>query len=272
MGLPLPRTLRRLRGQLWISSTAWGLALVSLGPVLFGVLDALHAPFVASVLVAAAASMASVTVYAYLHARHLTKPFLILRAGLVHLVPGSANTSRPQPELLGLGREATIEILDGIYSLYKHLTQVAAGGYRDGKAEQLNTLLDHMPAPLLVLTGETEVLYANTNALALLDTSMKDIEGRAVDTVLPLRQHGAPLLSAWIESCHTSRIPDNVLWRGITFTSPHMQRYWFDVYGHYTPGDATDPQIVLLLIDKTVENQLEHTPRHERRLIDIVSQ
>jgi PAS domain-containing protein len=267
----LPRTLRRLRSSLMLSTLLWVLLLIAVGPLAFALLGLLDTSFGLRMLCGVLISTISLVVYAYLHAEHLTRPFAVLRTGLVHLAPTSTSTSPPYPELLGLGREATIEILDGVYSLHKHLTQVTVGSRQNGKVDQLNTLLDHLPAPLVVLTGETEVLYANANALALLDITMKDIEGRAVDTVLPLRSHGAPLLSSWVEECHSSRIPDNVLWRGITYTSPHMQRYWFDVYARYTPGDATDPEILLLLIDKTVENRLVHTPREEKRIIDIVS-
>lgn len=263
---------KRLRAQAWRSGILWGTALAGVGPSVFALTGLADLPMAARVVVSAVVSLGLLAAYAYHQGARIIQPFVTLRAGLVHLAPGSSDTTPPKPNEPRFAREATLEILDGVYSLYKYATQVAgATGQSASKLGQLNTLLDNLPVPLLVLTGELEVLHANTNALALLDSTMSKIEGRSVNTVLPLRQNNQALLQSWLEICHKSAVPDNVVWRGIAFSGPHQQRYWFDVYAHYSPGHATDPQIVLFLIDKTRENQTSTSPTQKRRTIDIVN-
>lgn len=273
VAIDLPRIHARLRSQIFLSDVIRANAAIFIIAIVFFVLTSKTdmQPAIA-LLVGIAVGSALAILGAFIFSRRMVEPFAILRAGLVHLSPTSSSGRAPQPRRLKLAREATIELLNGVYSLYTYVGNVThVTDQRDIEVTQLNVLLDQIPVPILVLTKSSEIFYANRNALDLIGRSIEQVEGRPVDLVLPLKKNNQLILRNWLSSRHTIDQKDSVVWRKVPYTTKHMQKYWFDIYAHYSPSHTDEPEVVLLMIDRTAESRLTNSPRQQRRVLDIIA-
>jgi signal transduction histidine kinase len=218
--------------------------------------------FQVDMLVAAIAGMAAaltvILINAFWLSRVIARPFAVLQQAVSHITPESVGVTPPEPEKLSFGREATIQLVKSVYSLFETARKLAEPQDDKGNVIVLkSTLVDKFNFPILAVNAEGNVVYANANALALIDRHIEDVLSKPLDAVLPLRQRNDPVVMSWLASCRLEKIKESRSWQDIRFTNVQHREYSFDIYADFSRDDSSGADMVLMLIDRTSEREYD---------------
>lgn len=227
-------------------------------PAVFLSLIALDADYFVAGIVALAASFTVILLSTFFLSRIIARPFEALDQAITHITPEEARSGAPDLGKISFGRDAATQMVKAIYGLFETARKLTELQEEKGSLFLLKSLVvDKFNFPVLMINGENNVMYANPNALNLIDMKIDDVINRPLDTVLPLRVKDQPVVVNWHNACRAEKIKDSHMWQDIRFVNQQHREYSFDIYADFSRDEASGAEVVVVLIDRTVEREFD---------------
>ncbi len=250
--------LKRLSGQISNLLLLNSLMALLTAPAVFFVLLLLTGDVVISGVSALASSLMIILVNTFWLSRMISRPFHAISDALDHLHPDKQVTTLPTTPSLTIGKEAADQLINSMHQLFLQKNQIEPPKPVGIGLSLQSTITDRFAFPIVAIDHDNKLLYANKNALALVEREGSDVMGKELSLILPLRHHEKDVIQDWLADVRKNKITDQKQWAELAYSSPQRREYSFDVYGHFKRDDLSGAETVLMLIDRTEDREFEN--------------
>lgn len=170
----------------------------------------------------------------------LTKAILLVTRQESQTEPPKTNS------LKIVGKEYIISLARSIYGL----SPTNALASRENPF--YSSLADNIPLPVIVLSKERNISFANDAALRYINMKLDDIKDQPMYDVLNLSFVSDSTLDSWLTDNETNSVVNTEIWERVRLTLPDESRKQFDMAVHYSNNDSNGVETILVLFDRTI--------------------
>lgn len=200
-------------------------------------------------------TLVTTIIWARIASKTTAEPMGYIQQAVLHVSPSTSETvTSPDITKLRLGRDLVTSLVNNIYQL----GTVAEGLQKQNEASKTdlstNFIANKLPVPMLVLSEDQTILFANENAAQYigLDSSEKLI-GQNAYTMLNMSFLSAFTLDAWLQAARKSKPTAVQTWERVKLTlndDNHTVKL-LDLAAYYNQGNPNHYETVLVLFDHT---------------------
>lgn len=203
--------------------------------------------------VMAAATVTTVLLYIFAHSvsRYITEPISALSQAILHVTPGEHGTPAPNLEHLRVGRELVTSLSLQVYQLASQTSQLAHQE-KSAQSNQTETILNELPAPIIIANKEQVITYANHMAATFLERPIENIVGQNMYSVLDLAFSTDQTFDTWLAEARAHTVTATKHWDRVRLQlEGEKKRKQLDLAAYYNKNNPTGAETVLALFDKT---------------------
>ena len=158
-----------------------------------------------------------------------------------------SQTEPPKPDSLKIvGKDYIISLARSIYGLSP------TNAIANSDAPFYSSLADNIPLPVIVLSKERTISFANEAAQKYIGMKLADIKDQPMYDVMNLSFVSDSTLDSWLTDNETSSVVNTEIWERVRLTLPDDTRKQFDLAVHYSNNDSNGVETILVLFDRTI--------------------
>jgi signal transduction histidine kinase len=143
------------------------------------------------------------------------------------------------------GKKYIISLAESIYGLHPDYNESS----KDGTF--FKSLIDNIPLPIIVLTKERSIKFANEAALRYINLKLENIVDQPMYDILNLSFVSDSTLDSWLTENENSSVVNTQIWERVRLALPDNNHRQFDLAVHYSNNDSNGIETTLVLFDRT---------------------
>jgi signal transduction histidine kinase len=173
-----------------------------------------------------------------------TGPLAAVWQTIVHLSPNERRVAAPRLDKLRLGREL-------VTNLSAQVAQLASGegGKTPSGGSTAGSVLRQLPIPVVSLSKDGTVMYANEAAATYVGQPLKDIVGNNFYSVFNLSFSGEQTLDGWLQTIREQRAEADNSWTRARLKLADDSVKQFDLAGHFSKDNPENLETTLGFFD-----------------------
>ncbi|HYH75714.1 MAG TPA: PAS domain-containing sensor histidine kinase [Candidatus Saccharimonadales bacterium] len=185
---------------------------------------------------------------------YIKQPMSLIWQAVLHISPNTGYSVQPDLRRAHLGRELVTALTAQVYqiaSVSEKVEQLA-----DAERGDLHSdfVANSIPLPLVVLSKDMNILFANSSFMKYIDRSGADITGENVYSVMDLAFTSESTFDKWLASAEADKVTDTQTWErvrlNVTSGDQHTTRL-FDLVAYYNKNNPQGFEIILTMFDRT---------------------
>ena len=188
-----------------------------------------------------------------LSSKSLTSPLRLIWQAVLHIAPETQKET-PAPDLNSahFGKELVTSLTSHIYQFATVADTVASQLRQQGTDLGQNFVAVNLPLPLMVLSPERKIVYANNAAGTYLGVKPADIVNRDAYSVLDMSFQNESTFDVWLETSKQSSVTAAKTWENVKLVVPPDNRtLQFDLAAYYNKNNSMGWEVMLILFDHT---------------------
>jgi two-component system sensor histidine kinase VicK len=206
-----------------------------------------HSPFADTVTAAILAIGALLLAWlgAALATQLSLEPTTALWQVIVHLLDGRRDVEPPKVDRLHVGRELVTSLSTQIYQLASSAKQldIPTGDL------QPDSILKHLPVPVIGLDKDGTVVVANETAAAYSERPLGELIGANFYSTFDLAFSGDQTLDVWLKDIGSRRANDSTSWDRVRFKTTEGTIRQFDLAAEYNKDNPNGADVILAMFD-----------------------
>jgi signal transduction histidine kinase len=127
----------------------------------------------------------------------------------------------------------------------------------DNENSFFQTLANILPLPLFVLNDKREITFVNESAVKYTGQAIVDIVNKPFYDVLDLSFVSPLTLESWLDDCESHSAVADEMWERVRLNCKGDIKKQFDLAAHFSKGDSSGIETVLLVFDKSQDYDLD---------------
>jgi signal transduction histidine kinase len=197
----------------------------------------------------------SMTILPWLSTRYLVQPTKLIWQAILHIAPDTANTEAPDLKQNHLGTDLVTYLVSHVYQLasvaenVEKLSSVTA--HSDLSA---NFVANNIPLPMLVLSSDNTVLFANENMLSYLMKAKNEVIGQNVYPSLDMSFSSQHTFDEWLQSAKAYKATDSQSWERVRMKLADGKTLRiFDLAAYYNKNNPQGFTTIVVIFDHTTQ-------------------
>lgn len=190
--------------------------------------------------------------FAFVSVRYISQPLRFIWQAVLHISPDTAYSAPPDLHHAHLGRELVTSLISHVYqiaSVSEKVEQLASTEQTDLSS---NFVANSLPLPLLVLSKDMNILFANEALLQYTNRSAADTIGQNVYTVLDMSFLNDHTFDKWLAFVQDRKVTASKTWERVRLNMPEQKpSQLFDLVAYYNKNNPQGFEIMLTIFDRT---------------------
>lgn len=189
----------------------------------------------------------SSTIFGKLVANYAMSALDFLTKAILLVTRQESQTEPPKPDSLKVaGKDYIISLARSIYGLTPTNALVST------EKPFYSSVVNNIPLPVIVLSKERNISYANDAALRYIGMKLDDIKDMPMYDVLNLSFVSDSTLDTWLTENESDAVVNIEVWERVRLTLPDDSRKQFDLAAHYSNNDSNGAETILVMFDRTI--------------------
>ncbi len=246
--------------QKYISQVRNWLVLILLGNNLlllaaWWVLKKVMEPTTAELLISLAAiSLASIIVLPMLVTNFITAPTRLIWQAILHIAPDAGMVPGPNLKKHTIGHDLVINLVNHVYQLASVVENIEKAMAHRPTDLKTDFIANHLPLPLMVLSKNADVVFANKLMLDYIKRSGNETIGQNFYTVLDLSFGSKETLDSWLDNVKANQPVAGKTWEQVRLNLPNTPSAscpQFDLAAYYNRSNPEGFETMLVFFDHT---------------------
>lgn len=187
------------------------------------------------------------TIFGGLVANYAMSATDFLAKAILLVTRQESQTVPPKPESLKIaGKDYIITLARNIYGL------TPSNSISSSENPFYSSLADNLPLPVIVLSKERNISFANQAAQKYIGRKLEDIKDKPMYDAVNLSFVSNSTLDSWLTENETGSVVNSEVWERVRLTMPDETRKQFDLAVHYSNNDSSGAETILVLFDRTI--------------------
>jgi two-component system phosphate regulon sensor histidine kinase PhoR len=194
-------------------------------------------------------SVLSLTVLPQISAKYITEPTKLIWQAILHIAPDAANVPAPDLKKRSLGHELVTYLTSHVYQLASVVDNL-----EQTKTNQIDLTREYVantiPLPLMILSKDQTVMFANSAMCAYLERAAKDTIGQNVYSILDMSFNSAKTFDAWLADVKAKEAVSTNTWERVRIdVGEYRTRRQFDLAAYYNQSNPNGFETMLVFFD-----------------------
>jgi signal transduction histidine kinase len=194
---------------------------------------------------------------AILFTDYFTEPIRFIWQAILHVSPATHGIEAPNIEQVRFSRELVSSLAAQVYQIASVAENVAAAQQRQRNSLSANFVANNLPLPLLVLSGNETILFANQAALQYLAKSATDLVGQNVYSQVDMAFQSENTLDKWLFTSRQQTATNVNTWDHVKLTLSDGSTKFFDLAAYYNKDNPESYETMLVLFDHTAKYNVD---------------
>lgn len=184
--------------------------------------------------------------------KYVLGPLALLRQAILHVTPKHDGTPAPNLEEVKLGRELLTGLVLQVYQLASSGRVTHLEKDKTSDELQAKTIANSLPLPLLAISKEGNIIFANEKAQKYLLRSNADLVGKNAYEVLDMSFKTEQTLDSWLNDVRATKVAASQTWEQVRLKLPNSPNVLqFDMAAYYAKDNPSQVETMLVLFDHT---------------------
>jgi signal transduction histidine kinase len=193
----------------------------------------------------------SITFVPWLSATYLTQPIKLLWQAILHIAPDTIGVPAPNLKSTRLGRELVANLVAHVYQLASVADSVEKLASNKPVDLKSDFIANNLPLPLVVLSKDNSILFANEVLLKYIGRSSQDVIGKDIYSVLDMSFMSEDTFDAWLMNSRKNTVTASKNWERVRLNRPGQVALQFDLAAYYNKSNPEHIETMLVLFDHT---------------------
>jgi signal transduction histidine kinase len=197
----------------------------------------------------------SLTILPWLSTKYLVQPTRLIWQAILHIAPETANTEAPDLKQNHLGTDLVTYLVSHVYQLASVAENVEKLSVKKDSELSANFIANNLPLPMMVLSKDDTVLFANEPMLQYIAKSKADVVGQNVYPSLDMSFNSDHTFNAWLQSAKAYKVTGSQTWERVRITLNDDQKTvrLFDLAAYYNKNNPQGFETIVVLFDHTTQ-------------------
>ncbi len=197
----------------------------------------------------------SITILPWLSTKYLVQPTKLIWQAILHIAPDTANTDAPDLKKAHIGADLVTYLVSHVYQLANVADKVEKLSKVNPSVDfRGNFIANNLPLPMMVLSQDNTILFANEAMLAYLAKSRADIIGQNIYPTLDMSFSGDHTFERWLQNAKAYKATDSQSWERVRMKLTDGQTVrQFDLAAYYNKGNPENVSTILVIFDHTTQ-------------------
>jgi signal transduction histidine kinase len=184
--------------------------------------------------------------------RYIAQPIRFMWQAVLHISPDTANSPAPDLRHAHLGRELVTSLISHVYQIASVSENVEKLASTEQAGLSSDFVANSIPLPLLVLSKDMNILFANDALCKYTGRNAVDTIGQNVYTVLDMSFLNEHTFDKWLAFVSDRKVTATKTWERVRLNLPEQKdSRLFDLVAYYNKGNPQGFEIMLTLFDRT---------------------
>lgn len=199
-----------------------------------------------------AVSLVSLALIPQFITKFITEPTRLIWQAILHISPDVANVPAPDLNKRGMGHELVAYLASHVYQLASVVTTLEKTNSATPMDLGRDFVANSIPLPLMVLSKDQTVLFANSAMSAYLERNPKDMIGQNVYSILDMSFNSPETLDAWLANAKTNEAVASKTWDRVRIdVGDYRTRHQFDLAAYYNKNNPDGFETMIVFFDHT---------------------
>jgi len=193
-------------------------------------------------------------IVAFIVTDYVLKPLKALWQAIIHLSPSEQGVAAPDINKLSVGRALVTNLTAQIYQIVTVAEHSESIAIKQQGSLKSDFIANNLPLPLLVLSPDQIILFANKAACTYIGRHAEDIVNQNLYSIMNISFPSDQTLDNWLKKAKESTVTDSQLWERVRLNvTDNQPTRLFDLAAYYNKDNPQKYEILLVLFDHTTQ-------------------
>ncbi len=182
------------------------------------------------------------------------QPLKFVWQAVLYIAPETTSVAAPEIHNVRYAQELVTNLVNHIYRLADVATEVASHTTDEAASLEHNFIANNIPLPLVVLSKDETILFANEALLEYVEAKREDAFGQSVYSRLDLAFESNDTLDTWLKEAKEKHVTATRTWERVRLTLPgegQPKTKLLDLVAYYNKENPAGYETMLILFDHT---------------------